>query len=50
MKKEKSGGGVKKHGRNKRKQLNKNSPLSLYVKNKISFETYAKQTGIKRVK
>jgi len=41
-------GGSRKHGRSKRK--NSNSPIALYVKNKISFETYAKQTGVKRVK
>ena len=50
MKKEKSGGGARKHGRNKRKNLNKNTPLALYVRNKISFEQYARSTGIKRVK
>jgi len=43
-KKEKIKGGSKKHGRSKRL---KDSAMSLYVKGKISFETYAKRKGIK---
>jgi hypothetical protein len=40
------GSGAKKYGRNKRKRL-QNSPLSLYVRNKIDFTAYARTCGIK---
>jgi hypothetical protein len=43
-KKEKLKGGSKKHGRNKRPV---DSATSLYVKGRISFESYAKRKGIK---
>jgi hypothetical protein len=43
-KKKEKGGGSKKHGRNKRPV---DSPTSLYVKGKISFERYAKSKNIK---
>jgi len=39
--------GSRKHGRNKRKSLNRNSPASLYARNKISFETYSRLTGVR---
>jgi len=42
---QKSGGGVRKIGRNKRKALNRNSPMSLYSRGKISFETYQRQVN-----
>ena len=43
-KKGKKKGGMAKIGRSKRL---KDSAMSLYVKGKISFETYAKRKGIK---
>ena len=46
--KKKSGkGGVRKHGRNRRKTQARLEPLSLLVRNRISFENYLKRTGIK---
>lgn len=38
-------GGSKKSGRQNRKNLRKGSPISQYVKGKITFEEYAKQAG-----
>lgn len=43
---EKRKGGTRKHGRSKRPK----GVLSSYVRNKISFENYAKQAGIKMKK
>jgi len=37
--------GDKKKGRTKRKSLGAGSALALFVRNKISAETYFKQTG-----
>ena len=39
------GKGGRKHGRNKRKAAARSTPLSRYVRGKISFETYAKLTA-----
>lgn len=36
------GGKNRKHGREKKKRLRSGSPLSQYVRGKISFETYWK--------
>jgi predicted HTH domain antitoxin len=41
------GGGARKHGRNKRKAAARTGATSLYVRGKISFETYAKMAGVK---
>ncbi len=43
----KSGKGSRKHGRDRRKKLSRTDPLPLYVRNKISFESYLKRTGMK---
>ena len=40
MSNDKKSGGSKKVGRSKRKKLNRSNPLSLYVRDKISFEKY----------
>jgi hypothetical protein len=46
MKKEGSkSGGVRKVGRNRRKQAAKQSPYSQYVRGKITFEQYKKLTS-----
>jgi len=37
-----NGGKNRKHGREKKKRLRSNSPISQYVKGKISFENYWK--------
>ena len=42
MAKNKIGGNSKKKGREKRKRLRKGSPISQYVRGKVSFETYWK--------
>jgi len=47
VKRKKSGGGSKKYGRNRRKAQARLEPLSLLVRNRISFESYLKRTGIK---
>ena len=46
----KPGGSSKKVGCNKRKATAKRSVLSLYVRGKITLETYAKQVGVKILK
>jgi hypothetical protein len=43
----KPGGSSKKIGRNKRKAAARGCALSRYVRGTITFETYAKQTGVK---
>ena len=35
-------GGTKKHGREKRKSERHNNPMSLYVRNKITYAEYLK--------
>lgn len=40
-------GGLKKHGRSKRKAQARSEPLALFVRNRISFESYLKRTGRK---
>jgi len=47
QKKQTGKGGAKKHGRNKRAV---DSATSLFSKDKISFEQYARLKGIKKVK
>jgi hypothetical protein len=45
MKKKNEGkrrGGVRKHGRTKRKAENRSNPMSLYVRGKITFDKYIK--------
>lgn len=42
--KKQKGGGCKKAGRTKRKALRSGSPLSLFVRDKITGEAYFKQT------
>lgn len=41
------GKGDRKKGRNRNKKLRRTEPTSLYVRDKINFETYAKMAGIK---
>lgn len=40
-----NGGKNRKYGREKKKKLRKGSPISQYVRGKISFETYRKLTN-----
>ena len=49
-KKQKGKGGAKKRGRQVRKNLRKNSPISLYAKGLISGEQYFKLTKTKAPK
>lgn len=44
------GGGARKYGRNKKKAAARTGATSLYVRGKISFETYAKMAGVKSPK
>ena len=44
------GGGSKKHGRGKRKAAERSGAMSLFVRGKISAETYVKMTGGKALK
>ena len=42
--KAKGGKKTRKYGRNKRKAMAKNTPFSLYVQGKITFDQYQKRT------
>jgi hypothetical protein len=48
LSKAKSGKKTRKHGRSLRKANAKSKPLSKYVRGKISFEQYYKESGSKR--